>query len=244
MKSTDNKKPPIRINSVIFAIFWALSYVIGAAAAYFLTFTLFEPPLQTVPWWYTFGMIFTLLTTMGVVSSSIQRAALWLRFGRRLKWWQRTSIIGWWLGGLVIFGLSRLAASMNNPDLLFYWHPIALFLELSIPLTVMQWLVLRRYVDRAWLYILASLASAITFAGLLMANNGSINFMGFFLSLGASSLGIAYTLVWLFSMSSNIPSKQKNMPDTSRLMTADAAEQSTNALPYAETPSELSKKSD
>jgi hypothetical protein len=244
MKTADNKKPPIRINSVVFAIFWALSYVIGAAAAYFLTFTLFEPPLQTVSWWYTFGMIFTLLTTMGVVSSSIQRFVMWLRFGRRLTGWRRASVIGWWLGGLVIFGLSRLAVYLNNPDFLLYWHPIALILELVTPLTLMQWLALRQHVDRAWLHILASLVSAITFAGLLMANNDGLHFTGMTLALAASTLGIAYTLAWLFSTSGSITSKQKNMPDTSRLTTPNAAEQDTDSLSFTETPSELSEKLD
>jgi hypothetical protein len=216
MKNTDNKKSPMRINSVIFAILWALSYLFGAGAAYFLTFTLFEPPLQEVPWWYTFGMIFTLLTTMGIVSSSMQRFAMWLRFGRRLTWWRRTSVIGWWMGGLLTVGLSRLYFASEIPTLNWLGHPVTLILALSTPWIVMQWLVLRRHVDRAWLYILTSLSGSTVFGSLLISMNDGLNFFGMSLALGGSAVIIAYTLVWLFSMSGNVVAQRQNIADTSR----------------------------
>jgi hypothetical protein len=244
MKTADNKKPPIRINSIVFAIFWALSYVIGAAAAYFLTFTLFEPPLQIVPWWYTFGLIITLITTMGVVSSSIQRFVMWLRFGRRLTGWRRTSIIGWWLGGLVFLAVSRLFAYLNIPDFDWFWLVVPQAIGMLTPLALIQWLVLRRQVDRAWLYVLASVSSATILATLIVGFREIINLLGMSLVLGAQALVMAYTLVWLFSMSGSVTPKQQVTPDTSRLTTPDAAEQDINSLLYTETPSALSEKLD
>jgi hypothetical protein len=239
MKSTDNKKPPIRINSVVFAIFWALSYVIGAAAAYFLALTLFvtESPLQPSAW-YILGAQFTFLTTMGMVSGSIQRFAVWLRFGRRLMWWRRATVTGWWLGGLVQFGVSPIFYYLYN-----YWDTIAFVLTIATPLIVMQWLALRQQVDRAGFYVLVSLAVAVVFASSLFASS-NINFIGGSLAFGGPALVTAYTLIWLFSMSGKITRKQKTVPDTSRLTTPDAAEQDTNSSLYSETPSELSEKLD
>jgi len=67
-------------------------------------------------------------------------------------------LLGWWLSGLAFWlvGIGMIFARVR-----FIPFPLAqAIVQLGIP-TVIQWLVLRRHVRNAWIWIIASFAGSI-----------------------------------------------------------------------------------
>lgn len=154
------------------------------------------------------GILFTAVGIgLGYGIGSIQKRIVRQQLFWELEGWQKVSMIGGGLGmGLLIVVLIALADWENrfNPmgyqtvhhplEPLLPFVPLVLFLGC---LSAIQWVVLRDYVQSAWLWVLAHISGGVVLTGLLVLNtNPSL----FDLAVAGITLGgmTGATLLWLF----------------------------------------------
>lgn len=181
------KKAPARGNKFAFSILWLIGHVAAWGA--------FIPIADVVDGFPRNDFLFfTLLAiVVGGITSSVQYALMRWQFGRNIKAWIPTSIVAWLLATLVVvqpivnLGLDQLEITLQA-------------LALYLPATIFQTILLRRHVQQAWLWLLASVAGSFAFA-LPIANDGGD--MSVLLGYGFYAMTMAITLIYLFGMSQN-----------------------------------------
>lgn len=138
------------------------------------------------------GFLTVLALVVGGISSLTQYLLIRRQFGRNLKWWIPLSMIGWLIATLIIFPLvENLSSSRFDITI----QALVLFL----PAALIQTFLLRKQVQQAWLWLLASVAGTTTFALPIAFAYGEdwTILAGYGLYASATAL----TLLWLFGMS-------------------------------------------
>jgi hypothetical protein len=131
----------------------------------------------------------------GIIIAVIQKAALYLHFGRFFKGWMRATILGWVLGGI---GLISINWNINLPS---QWILMFQAIVMTMPPMLAQALILQRSIRQAWLWPFLAIVGAIVFAGtmwLFSFNNTSV-YSAFAVNAAVTGL----TLLWLYGTQAN-----------------------------------------
>jgi hypothetical protein len=116
---------------------------------------------QAAGHWYQLMLFSILGAIVGWSVGVLQKLVLETRLNWDADGWVTSSILGGALGGAVIFGVTLLR--FNVPHLPS--EGVAHFMPVFIaPLAVCQWVVLRRVIAQAHLWVLANLAAGVTYA--------------------------------------------------------------------------------
>jgi hypothetical protein len=195
-KSKVDKPSKSRINRYGFLAMWVGAQILGWFVFYFFDESLYS---SNNAFWLN-GLYFGL--SIGIPTIIGQKLSLYLHFGRWFRGWIRTNTIAWVVGGLgIMFMTSRFGLSGNRQlDILIQ------ILSLMLPPTLAQLWILRRHVQKIWLWLLAAIAGTSVFAavfGQLGASNNSA-----FPAFGLYSLVTGLSLLWLMGMQGEI-GKQK-----------------------------------
>jgi len=174
-------RPCRRRFMVLFTLFTALGFICGSWLA-----RLFSVPLlsalshlvatQHLPLSGVFGVALVALASNAIAGISLGLGQwLVLRPYVRNRWWIVATAIGWTINMMAIAGIDELRrsiwgnATINGPELLLFSLSTAVLVPLAfVGLGLAQWLILREFVQRVWLWIfLPSLATWLT--GLILA---------------------------------------------------------------------------
>lgn len=143
MSKTKNDQRP-RLGSIPFLSIWLAAHGVGWG----VIFAIWEIWGQPVPDWQWYLMIGLL---PGMIIAATQR---WLlRYAHRvdMRGWLVISAVGWSLGGISL-------SLIRNTDSMFIYLS-----GLFVLPAVLQWLILRRYVNNAWIWVIAAIASTALF---------------------------------------------------------------------------------
>lgn len=133
-----------RLSSLPFMSIWLAAHGVGWGIV-FAIWELWGRPFADWQWFLLVGLV------PGMVIAATQR---WLlRYAHRvnLKGWLLVSAIGWGLGGLSL-------SFIRETDSMFIYLS-----GLFVLPALLQWLVLRRHLQNAWLWILAAVVSTALF---------------------------------------------------------------------------------
>jgi len=207
-----DKPSQSRVNRYGFLALW-----VGAQLAGWLAFFLFSNYYfgYFLPSWsegLILGLVIGIPTTIG------QKLSLYLHFGRWFRGWFRTNTIAWALGGAVmLFGTRELGINGNERIGI-----LIQILSLMLLPTLAQMWILRNYVQRLWLWLLATVAATSVFGavfGLIGASNNSA-----FPAFGLYALVTGITLLWLVGMQSEVGKQKLGRAEDFRRLEDDSEE--------------------
>lgn len=174
-------RPRRRQFMVLFTIFTALGFVSGSWLARAFSVPMLGVlhrlvPASHLPLSGVFGVALVALASSALAGMCIGVCQwLILRPYVRNRWWIGATGIGWTINMLAIAGIDEIRrtiwgnATIDGPE--FFWFSVstAILVPLAfIGLGLAQWLILRDFVQRVWLWIfLPSLATWLT--GLVLA---------------------------------------------------------------------------
>lgn len=155
------------------------------------------------------GFVTILALVVGGITSLTQYLLIRWQFGRNIKWWIPLSIIAWLISAFTIF---QVVENLSSSQFDITLQALALF----TPPALVQTFLLRKQVQQAWLWLLASVAGTTTFALPIAFAYGEdwTILVGYGLYASATAL----TLLWLFGMS-GIPIKQEAKDKTHNQLT-------------------------
>ena len=211
-EKTKLKKGHPKRNKFAFIILWLLGHVLA-----------WIPFITVVDWLdssFNDTIFFAFMgLTVGGITSLTQYLLIRRHFGRNLRWWMPLSIIAWLFAVLVVF---QTVAYSGNSQFEITLQALALF----TPAAIVQAFLLRKQIQQAWLWLLASIAGTTTFVLPIMFDFGEnwTILAGYGLYASATAL----TLLWLFGMS-GVQIKQEAKDKTHhRLVDSDSTYEDSN----------------
>ena len=214
-KSKHPKK--LKISSILFVLIWSS----GAVAAWYILTLIGNllSPIDT-PRWISNLLLGSIIGTSITLTQMIA-----LRLGRGVWYWRWAlgSMLGWAMSG---FLFAQVIASIDNLQSPFFTDT-AIVLSLILVPTLLQIVVLRRWVRHVWLWALSIIASATATAAIFSTMRDVIGLESSgmhttSLSFGAYGLITAMTLLWLFFNSPKETVQKAKADDTKRLESATA----------------------
>ena len=179
------KKGQSKRNKFAFLVMWLTGHMLA-----WLPFIAFvdwlNPRLNDMTGFVAMGLI------VGGITSLTQYLLIRWQFRRNLRLWIPLSVIAWLVATLVVIQpLVNLSGSQIDVTL----QAMALF----TPAAIVQAFLLRKQVQQAWLWLMASVAGTTTFALPIVFDYGEnwTILAGYGLYAGT----LALTLLWLFGMS-------------------------------------------
>ncbi len=174
-------RPCRRRFTALFTLFTTVGFLSGswlarALSGPLLTLLGYLMPRQSLPLSGVFGIALVVLLSNALAGLSLGIGQwLVLRPYVRNRWWIGATGIGWTINMLAIAGIDELRRSIwgnarfDGPEFLLFSLSTAVLVPLAfIGLGLAQWLILREFVQRVWLWIfLPSLATWVT--GLVLA---------------------------------------------------------------------------
>lgn len=186
------KKGQPKRNKFVFLVLWLFGHVLA-----------WIPFITTAEWLdsnFNDIVLFAVMgLTVGGITSLTQYFLIRYQFGRNLKWWIPLSVVAWLFATLIL-----IQAVINRGDSQF--DIIMQALALFTPTALVQTFLLRKQVQQAWLWLLASVTGTTIFA-LPIAFDYGENWT-ILAGYGLYASATALTLLWLFGMS-GIQIKQK-----------------------------------
>ncbi|MGJ3239413.1 MAG: hypothetical protein ACFE0Q_11955 [Anaerolineae bacterium] len=170
----------LNINSNRFLLHWlvnALSVWLSAGMACFLAWLPFAVLISVLGQfdnllWLTgtIGTVALLIVpgaSIGYVIGDIQRNLI----RDFLRWdfsdWQRATMFGGVLGGLAVIG----SMLVLRAEISLYWQWMLMMPLFILPISLMQWRILRHHSREAWVWVLGNLVAGIVFSGLFFNPN-------------------------------------------------------------------------
>ncbi len=184
-EKTKLKKDHPKGNKFAFIIMWLIGHVL-AWIPFIILVEWLNSNVNDMLFFAVMGL------TVGGITSLSQYLLIRWQFGRNLRWWIPLSIIAWLFAALVAI---QTVIDTGNSQLEITLQALALF----TPAAIVQAFLLRKQVQQAWLWLLASVAGTTTFALPIMFDYGEnwTILAGYGLYASATAL----TLLWLFGMS-------------------------------------------
>lgn len=184
-----NKRTQTQLGSLPFIGLWMLSHV----AAWWLIYTVSEEMsiLNHYADWVAatvFGII------MAVIVPVTQKALVHRKLGVQLRGWLRLSAIAWVFGMISILMMPELLDDFVGGD------PVWIYIigAFTLP-AIAQWLVLRRVVQGAWVWVIAGGASTFAFSVIIDQARYSSDFFPYW-GIAAATQGAVtgLSLLWMF----------------------------------------------
>lgn len=174
------KQQPTRLSTLSFLTIWLAAHGIGwgSVFAWYVLNGLMIPLPQAL-WFIVLGFV------PGMTIAVMQRWLVQHNFGLVLHGWLPVSAIGWLLGGL-----SLNVSFTGGID-----QSIALAVLFLLP-ALLQWLILRRYVRQAWLWMLAGVVSAMVF-NISSVNQDFATWQGMLSATGLQGAITGLSLLWM-----------------------------------------------
>lgn len=184
-------------NRLLFVLLWMLGHDLGWGLYMIIGM------LHTDFWDGDSTWLMELGLSLGIITSLTQYWLIRWHFGRHIRAWISPSIIAWIVAAYILFPASIDYMDENTLSGSAIWA-----LSLYLPATLVQALLLRKHVQHAWLWILASVVGSSLFA-LVVNSLQSMNVI-WATAIGTGVYGgvTALTLVCMF-MLSKIPIKHE-----------------------------------
>lgn len=167
---SEQQKEPLRLNSdgFNFASIWVGTFILSFVmiSPIFEILRFFWGGLIAAPQYVTLGLV---VVIVGFLSSIGQHLSLRYATNKWFTRWWQFSFIGWLIGAALAVPVSAIANSVADT-----WFLTIQTIAVILPVSVMQFMVLRRYVYDAWLWSFASLAGAALAAPLFYTFSGAI----------------------------------------------------------------------
>jgi hypothetical protein len=194
----DSKPITPRLKTIPFIGIWLIGHVVAWLGLYQL-WDVSTLPILAYP--ILSGIV------LGGALGLMQKFLFSLNYGLQMRGWMRLTMFGWVSGWLAYTAGTIWIPQFNSLPLWSLIVPI-----FSIP-ALLQWLLLHRHVRGAWLWVMAAVVSAITFAHVF--NTTWFTLDGFMLSGIAQGSITGLVLLWLFGMTRE---NQQIKRDVSRLI--------------------------
>lgn len=211
-KKKKNARP--RIGTFTFTGLWTAAYALGWGLPLAAVLMIASIIPELFDGFSVFALAVGFVAIPGIIISVAQHLLIRIRTGQAIQRWWLWSSLGWLLGGIIFYLLTDTAFSSL---LSTFASPVVLamvgFSMVFLPHTIIQSALLRKRVQRPWLWPLAALASAALFILPQFAGFGLGNIFtaAFLFGMGGLLQGwtMGVVLLWLFGMSAASPAKEK-----------------------------------
>lgn len=192
MEKAKTTPKPFYKSSTVFIMLWTVGVVLGWYSINFIG-GIFPSDLNT---WLGFG-IWGML--MGVCAALCQSLALRLYRGTWSLRWAIATIVGWSLGAFAMVGVLTATNFGDNFIGGVFYDVLVIGVLIGIP-SLLQLIVLRKWVRRLWLWVLSIVTSAAVISSIfsMFENNAIYGASATAFSLVGYGLVSALTLIWLF----------------------------------------------
>lgn len=215
LKNSENPTT-LKISPILFVFIWSS----GTVAAWYVL-TLISNLLPAIA--FTNWMDRLLLG--GIIGASVTLTqVIALRLGRGVwSWgWALVSMLGWAMSGFLFEQVITFSNFQSVP-----FTDIAIILSFILMPTLLQMVILRRWVRQVWLWALSIFASATATAAIFGTIRDAIGFTtsgihATSISFGAYGLITAITFLWLFFNNPKEAVKEAEAHNTQRLESATA----------------------
>ena len=183
------KRTHTQLSSMPFIGLWMLAHIV----AWWVIYAVSEEMsvLNSYPDWVAatvFGII------MAIIVPITQKALIRRKLGVQLRGWLRLSAVGWIVGMISIIIIPEVLEDIVSGDPI-WTYVIGAF---TLP-AIAQWLILRRVVRGAWVWMIAGLASAFAFSAILENSPYSSDFFPYWVIATATQGAVTgISLLWIF----------------------------------------------
>ena len=149
---------------------------------------------------------------LGALVSTSQHVAIRMSFGEWFEGWWRVGVMGWTLGMVAVLGTASLTQGMSDTIA----NALQAMILVGTP-AVLQWTVLRRYVDQAWVWVLASFTGSNLFSFPISNLPG---LAGAVVAIATYALVTGIIMLWLYLSTAPPVARKINASDDTRLQQA------------------------
>jgi hypothetical protein len=192
----EKRKHDMGLNRWLYRILWTLAYAVAWGSAAFISMN------NLVGQWFGIAddwepLLFSI--PLAIVIGAVQYGLIRRAFALELRGWISMTILGWFVSGVLVTWITE-----TYP----YSEAQIVFVSYYLFPAIAQWWLLRKHIQTASLWILASVASALVFVVPMSFDTSTM-----MVALGGALQGLLLALVleWLVTASKASQLKVKNV---------------------------------